>query len=109
MNEIISSDTYVSVNQNHRIAPKQPIGEKLITGTELEARSKMESETEVGNLNKQIIKQIAAMLSTSQESETSAISSDSNVMSIALAQEANKSPIKTPHSTRLPLFKFCTR
>ena len=110
VNEITKQSNSVldTANRIQREEAKQPMSEKLATSSERHAKVKAEKVSEITSANKQTIKQIAATITSAQESNYSANSSDSeqinnkanssdsDQMSDELIQEANKPPIKTP-------------
>ena len=86
VNELTRKDTSVSANQNRRGEEKQPIGEKLATASEPQARVKVESADSVNNSEDTRKRPIKLKLNLSE----------SKAINNALMLEADNPPSKTP-------------
>ena len=74
-------DKFGSENEKSQQKHKQPIGAKLTSASKRQGNHAQASESDVTKANKQPIKQIAAIIQTSQLSESNSDAKNSDQMS----------------------------
>ena len=89
-------DKFVSETQKSQQKQNQPIGAKWASASERQGNHAQPSESDVTKANKQPLKQKAAIIQTSQLSESNSDAKGSEQMSEERMRRADQPPIKTP-------------
>ena len=92
----MKTDKFVSELQKSQQKQNQPIGAKLASASDKQGNHTLASENEAVKANKQPLKQIAAVIQTSQLSQSTSDAQESAKMSDELMRMADQPPIKTP-------------